>query len=161
VNPPGPSDLLPGDHCLYFDRASVVDWLIAARTWGQAAHIEIYVGQGGSIASRNGIGVNRYPFRADGLVVVLRPRLPFDFNAGMAWFETVSGQKYDFTGLLSFYLMGHVGSNDRKFCSELTCLWDRAAGIPSFAYDWPAEKVAPDSNLLSPAFETVWTSLKL
>jgi len=96
-------DLQPGDVLLYGGRG-FIDQAIQFRTWSDVSHVEIYAGICMSIASRNGIGVGRYLFRADGLRYVLRP-IAFtqqQFAQGMAWFATVNRQPYNWGDLLRF-----------------------------------------------------------
>jgi hypothetical protein len=60
-------------------------------------------------------GVGRYPYRAADLAYVLRPRLPFDLSAAMAWFESVNGQPYGWLDLLAF--VGWGGDAKGVVCS--------------------------------------------
>jgi hypothetical protein len=149
--------LLPGDHLLYYTPHSFVDWAIAVKTWSPAAHIEIFIGAGQSVASRNGIGVGQYPLRGEGLVAVLRPRSSFDAKEAAKWFATVDGQGYDWTALFGFYLMVKSGSSSKQFCSEFSARWDDAAGIPSFHESWDRARIAPGDYLMSTAFDWIWT----
>lgn len=173
-----PDDLLPGDHLLYFE-SSFVDWVIAIKTccYG-ASHIEVFdelrpwisffnsgpqeglESERGlcpvSLASRNGIGVGRYPFRRDGLTYILRPCV-WNHVAATAWFERyANGQKYDWLGLLCFTLAVKQGSPHKEFCSEFARNLDRAAALPSFAESWPGDKTSPGLFLSSPAFPQMW-----
>jgi hypothetical protein len=111
----------PGDTLLY-SGTGFVDFAIRAKTWSRFSHCELYEGQGRSLASRNGLGVARYPVRTNGLLAVyrLRASVPFDLTAVQAWFETVNGQGYDWWGLLSFTSAKVQGKeNYRMFCSEM------------------------------------------
>ena len=111
----------PGDTLLY-SGTGLVDWVIRTKTWSKFSHCEFYDGSGYSLASRNGIGVNKYPVRTNGLLAVYRLRagIPFDLNAARAWFSTVDGQGYDWLGLLSFTSARLQGKdNGRMFCSEV------------------------------------------
>lgn len=110
----------PGDTLLY-SGTGMVDWVIRTKTWSRFSHCEFYDGGGYSLASRNGIGVARYPARTDGLKAVyrLRTSIPFDIDAARDYFETVDGQGYDWLGLLSFTAAKYQGrDNDKQFCSE-------------------------------------------
>jgi hypothetical protein len=152
-----PSILLKGDTLLYFDKRSIVDWIIALKTWSKIAHVEIYVGQGMSVASRNGIGVNRYALRTDGLICVRRSRVTLDMNKADEWFQkTARGQKYDFLGLLCFMLAVKRGSLNRMYCSEFWTRWMRRAGSDPFNPDWDADRVPPSFCYSTNALWTVW-----
>jgi len=149
--------LLPGDHLLYdvdkpWTSGFLCDWVIRVKTWSDVAHIEVYDGDNQSLAARAG-GVDRYPFRTQGLKYVLRPQ-SWDADAARAYFRSVQGQKYDWKGLLCFTLAVSQGTPDRKFCSEFARNLDRAASLRSFHDLWPGDKTAPGSFKLSPAF--VW-----
>lgn len=149
------SDLLailqPGDHLIYKPH-SLAGYLIALKTWTKtAAHIEIYAGNGCSIASRHE-GVNRYLLRREDLSMVLRPLDSFNFAKGMEYFESVKGEGYDYLGLAVFGLLTERGEEGKQICSEFATNWDRATGLVPFNRDWPAEKVAPAQFLQSPIF---------
>jgi hypothetical protein len=146
-------DLKPGDHLLYnVDslRSDPIGYLqdlvIRVKTWSSVAHIEIYDGDGMSLAARSD-GVNRYAFRADGLKVVRRP-LHWNHAKAQASFESARGQKYDWMGLLCFTLAVKQGAPDRKFCSELARDIGREAGSGAFDPLWPGDKVAPGNFLM-------------
>jgi hypothetical protein len=159
--------LQPGDHLLYdVDSwsdpwSSLVDWAIRVKTWSTAAHIEVFdsggLGLQFALASRT-TGVNRYPFRAQGLRYVLRPA-NWNHARAVYWFEkTARGQKYDWLGLFCFTLAVKRGSPDRMFCSEFARNLDRPAMCQSFADSWPGDKTAPGSYLMSPAFDLIYDS---
>jgi len=149
--------LQPGDTILYFSK-DLVDWIIALKTWTKVAHIEIYRGDQSSYASRNGIGVNIYPLRLDGVAAVVRPKLPLDWQAANLWFEThARGQSYDWLGLLCFTLARRRGEKGKMFCSEFATRFYRAARFDPFNPRWPADRVPPSFFLVSDAFEVIWT----
>ena len=152
--------LQAGDALLYFENDSLLDWAIAIKTGGRIAHIEIYAGGGISEASRNGIGVNRYALRLERLACVRRPDgWLFDFEQGSKWFdETARGQKYDFKGLLCFYLAVKRGDKDRMFCSEFALRRYRHCGFQPFNPDQDADRTAPYDFWKSGKFETFWKS---
>ena len=163
MNTPIPvSQLQPGDHLLYNVKWDLCDCIIRVKTWSDVAHIEVFDGDGGtpggspvSLAARRD-GVNRYPFRPDGLAYVLRPE-KWDTAAGRYWFEKVArGQAYDWKGLLCFALAVRQGSPDKMFCSEFARNLDREALFRSFADPWPGDKVAPGDFLKSPSFFWIW-----
>lgn len=149
-------DLLPGDCLLYFQN-SVFDWLVALKTWNKVAHIEIYAGQGKSLASRNGKGVDIYPVRFPGLAMVRRPTIPLNWDKGMIWFySTAKGQGYDWKGLLCFTLAVRQGSAKKMFCSEYGARQYRKFGLNICAPDYDADKIAPAQHLQTPSLDTVW-----
>ncbi len=150
------SVLIPGDCLLYFSH-SLVDWAIALKSWTKTAHVEIYSGQGLSVASRNGIGVNKYPLRVSGICAVRRPVGKIDLDSANAWFEaSARWQKYDWKGLLCFTLAVKQGAADKMFCSEFATRYYRHAAMQAFDPDWDADRVPPSFFLVSPLFETVW-----
>ncbi len=148
--------LLPGDLLLYNSPGSVVDFVIRLKTWSVAAHCECYVGNSRSVASRNGIGVGNYPLRFDGLIAVLRPNRPFDLTLALEWFKSVDGQKYDFLGLMCFFLAVKRGSRDRMFCSEFLKRLYHQANCPLLHPQWDADKTAPGNFFMSTALDWFW-----
>ena len=112
--------LQPGDVLLYRG-TGLFSQAIRVKTWSRFSHVEIYDGDGWSWASRNGIGVNRYPVRINDLdeVLRLRPWVPFDLVAARRWAWSVQGQGYDWVGLLAFIVAKRQGrENNKQFCSE-------------------------------------------
>ncbi len=107
-----------GDVLLYSGKGWI-DRAIQAKTWSRYSHCEIYDGGGYALASRNGIGVSRYPVRLHGLLAIMRLRVPFDMQAIRDWFDSVDGQPYDWWGLLAFTSAKIQGrENFKQFCSE-------------------------------------------
>src|SRR5258708_28631295 len=78
-------ELMPGDILLYSGH-SIFDLIIRFHTGSFACHAEYYLGGGFSLASRNGKGVAKYPFRLMGLAYVLRPIVKPDTDKLIAWF---------------------------------------------------------------------------
>lgn len=147
--------LEPGDVLLYRGDG-VFSRLIQMKTWSRVSHCEAYVGEGASVASRDGIGVGCYPLRTAGLAAVLRPIAPFDRAAALAWFHTVDGQGYDWVGLLAFFAARWQGrENRRMFCSEFLTRFQRAGGIEPFTPDTDADAIAPGEFLKSGAYRRV------
>jgi hypothetical protein len=140
-----------GDNLLYRP-ASIYGLLIAIKTWHMVSHCEGYVGNGQSVASRDGIGVGLYPTRYSDLAYILRPRQPFLLAVAMDTFRRkYQGQGYDWLGLLRFASREPVSStrfNNKQFCSEFLTRWDRAGGIDPFN-DEDADAIAPFEFLLS------------
>lgn len=132
----------PGDVLLYRP-SGVFGWLIALKTWHAIAHCEAYAGRGYAVASRDGVGVGRYPVRREGLVRILRPVPAVDMDAAMAWFATVDGQKYDWLGLIRFATWRAQHPRDRMFCSAFLTRWLRAGHAEPFQPDEDADSIAP------------------
>lgn len=154
-----PIPLQPGD-CLLYTASSLFGLIIQIKSWHRESHCEAYVGDGWSVASRDGIGVGRYPVRLDGLIQVLRPVQPFNRGDARRWFTTVEGQGYDWRGLLRFgwrsgYLAGTP--HNRQFCSEFLTRWYRAGGLDPFNGD-DADAIAPFEFAISPVFARVWSA---
>ena len=142
---------------LYFERSSFVDRIISIKTGYYLSHIEVYVGSGLSVASRNGIGVNRYPLRIAGLVCVRRPTGIVDMDSAMKWFQSDAiGQGYDFKGLLCFWLAVKQGSWKKQFCSEFALRWYRHARIHPLNPKVKADRTAPCEFWKTNEFETIW-----
>lgn len=155
------TQLKPGDCLLYSPKkSSIFGWLISIKTWHKVSHCETYIGEGCSVASRDGIGVNTYPIRLNELVAVYRPKPEYKFNLGAAlkWFLLeAKGQKYDWLGLLRFtwgqpYVDGD--GNNKQFCSEFLTRFYRAGGMDPFNGE-DADAVPPYLFSISPVFEKV------
>lgn len=146
MNKPNPKavdtfpELKPGDVLLY-GGGDLVSRLIQYRTWSDVCHIEIYVGDGRSVASRNGIGVGKYPLRVLGLRYVFRPQLPLDIERGLRWFWTVNGTPYGWGDLGRFYLLDIPTKG--KICSQFGDEFMQACGLPLFNLDYPDGAVCP------------------
>lgn len=145
----------PGDVLLY-ETKGFNGWVMRARLASNVTHTECYLGDGRSAASRDGIGVDTFPTRHEGLLVILRPVVPFRIDLAAAWHETVIGQKYDWLGLLSFAWAGKIASQGKMFCSAHTTRFQRAGGVEPFIPDVDAHKVAPRDFCYSPAYRAAW-----
>jgi hypothetical protein len=158
-------DLQPGDVLLYYTPGSVVDWLIGFRTWSDVAHVEVYRGNQTAFASRNGVGVNVYPFRAEGLRYVLRPRRPFHLQPAIEYANFMRGTRYGFFELLAFYLFPNwiIRLLEKCFggrgivCSPYANYIETHGGVECFAWHYPENRIAPSYYLISPAFKMVWS----
>lgn len=158
----GVKDLKPGDHLLY-GPSGFFGYGIAVKTFNKVSHCECFIGQedeanraGYSVASRDGIGVNRYPLRTSKLYYVLRPNQSFDLVKALAWFNTVKGQKYDWLGLVRFFTWGAVGGldkNNAQFCSEFLIRFDRNGDFHPISKLIDADSVAPASFRYSTCFD--------
>lgn len=97
-----PDELRAGAICLY-NSASLSDKAIEWKEGDpDTAHVEIYIGNGKSVASRNEIGVGLYDFRPEGLVHVRFLDGDFSLEPAMGWFNQVDGAKYGW---------GDIGAN--------------------------------------------------
>jgi len=150
-------ELLPGDTFIY-GRAEIYDLAICIKTWcWDACHVEIYAGDGMSMASRNGKGVNLYPFRREQLTYVRRPNMTFNYANGRKWFNDVArGQKYDWLGLLCFTLAVKQGSPNKMFCSEFWKNFFHETGLDVIAPEWSADATAPAQCRHTPVLTTIW-----
>ena len=156
MSPKLPSELRAGDIILYRP-SSLIDWIIAIKSWTKVSHCEIYAGEGRSYASRNGIGVNDYPLRHDHIAAIRRPLHEFDFSAARVWFYAKAiGQKYDWKGLLCFVLAVKQGTKDRMFCSEFATRFYNRGQFQPFDPNWDADRVPPSFFLVTPLLETIW-----
>ena len=137
-------DLLPGD-ILLSSGQGFFSALIRIKTGGRYSHVEVYVGNGTTWASRNGQGVNAYPLDLSDVCAVLRPKYRLDWPSGIRWFEeNAKGQKYDWLGLLNFYIARWQGrENGRMFCSEFLVRLFREFGCPLFPIEVDADSIAP------------------
>lgn len=145
--------IFPGD-CLLYSPSGISGLIIALKTWHKIAHVEIVAEKGFSYASRDGIGVGKYPLRLAQLKYILRPET---YNSTLAdeYFQSVNGQKYDFKGLLCFALAVKQGSPDRQFCSEFATNLYRAGGCSVFPVGNSADTIAPFEFLLSSALDLI------
>lgn len=102
---PSTPDLCPGD-LLVFSRRGLFDSIVKIKTWSQATHVEVFVGDGKVAASRNGQGVAKYALDLNGLYCVLRPLLPWNqWNAASAFLRNHYGRPYGWLALFSFCLL--------------------------------------------------------
>jgi hypothetical protein len=145
-----------GDVLLYYSH-DLADDIIAEKTGKKVCHVERFTGDGKSWASRNGIGVNEYPLRLDGLVCVRRPPAGALNEAAVRnYLTTVKGWPYDFLGLLTATSLVNHGEDGKMFCSEFSVNFDRAGGYEPFNADQPAFETYPRDLWLASAYQTVW-----
>lgn len=145
------AQLRPGDVLLYRG-TGLYGFLIRVHTWHDVGHVEVYVGEGQSEASRDGLGVGRYPLRTADLLHVLRPKPPLDLAAGERWFATVKGTPYGWLDLLQF--VGVPIDAPGIVCSPFATERCRAVGFDPFNGE-AAAKIAPFEFLLSDQFRRV------
>lgn len=148
--------LRPGDIILY-DGDGIFAKIIKFKRGEQYCHVEVYIGGERSVASRDGVGVNEYPLRLDGIAAIYRSVTVPDIESGMTWFETVKGQDYDWIGLLSFAWAKYRGLNNNKmFCSEFATRFLRACGVEPFNADCDADCVSPEMLTYSHEEKPIW-----
>jgi hypothetical protein len=136
--------LKAGDCCLYTGKG-LYGWIIRFHTGHTIGHVEVYLGNGLSAASRNGIGVSLYAYRPDDLAYIWRPRA-FDAPKALAYTMKRKGEPYGWFDLLAF-----VGANvDGKgvVCSPFATELYRDNGIDPFNGE-PSRLIAPKDFLLS------------
>lgn len=148
--------LREGD-CLLYSGSGPWSWIIKVKTFSPVSHSEIYIGEGKTITSREGSGVNVYPFTDEHLHTVLRPEWPPDMAKMLEWFGTVKGQKYGYWQALRFFRLGKEDLT-RMMCSPCCARSYRAGHFHPFAGDYDASLVSPGMFLSSPHFVPVWTA---
>lgn len=146
----------PGDFLLYSGKG-FFSWLIKVKTWSRFSHVEVYIGHGQTIASRDGEGVDLYWLKLDKLAAILRPTEKLDVEAGLSWAKenAILGQKYDWWGLLRMFTIG-TQSTSKQFCSELATRFARACNFQPFNRKYDADLVSPGMFYSSPHFDVVW-----
>lgn len=120
------AEIEAGDVLLYRGGLGPFSLVIRLVTASVYTHVEMFDGAGAeagpmSWASRDGIGVGRYPFRRDGLALALRPRLPFNVEAARRFWRAADGEPYDWAGLAvsRLPLLQNRSADERaQFCSE-------------------------------------------
>lgn len=153
-------DLRPGDFLFYHAKGwwDVASQLTMRRTaWGYAVHVEVYHRNGLSTASRNGIGVNLYPFRKEQLLSVRRSPISWDYDQAFSWFTHVArGQEYDWLGLLCFTYAVKQGSPHKMFCSEYATRFARHGNLRIIRAQMDADTVSPNALEATPALNDIW-----
>lgn len=144
---------------LMYDRNGFINRAIRLKTGSCFSHCEVYVGNSRSYASRNGIGVDNYEFRTDGLVAIFRPRQQFLSARGEVWFQNVAkGQGYDWFGLFAFWFARLQGSKNRKmFCSEFVVRYLHECGVDIFSEEADADSISPGMITYSKELKRVWS----
>jgi hypothetical protein len=157
----GPLSILePGDCLGYATPDDLFDELTEWKTSSPLAHVEIYVGGGQSVASRNGIGMGEYPVRLAGLAAVRRPVASVDLAKLMAKFQEIKGDGYDWQGILRFVDPALHGQPNHFICSGGATVLYRAT-IEPFDGDFPEGLIEPGDFLKTPAFKTIWKNFTL
>lgn len=158
-----PDDLIAGDILLY-SSLDIFDIAIELKESDGKAHVEIYAGDGQSWASRNGVGVNIYPFRSSGLVAVRRPRQTLNKPAVDAWFnDGVKGMKYGWVDILESLDIGPAGSGTtdiKQFsgvdCSHFASALLEVGNCPQFDTGYSKNKITPAEFDLSLGSARIW-----
>lgn len=147
-----PGDLCVGDILLYHGD-SLFNRITDLKTGGAMDHVEIYAGDGQSVASRPE-GFNVYPFQPEGLAKVRRPQMEFFKPAADIWLQPLKGMEYDTPGLLQFFNLDK--SNNSFICSVGAAYYLKAGRCLMFADDYPLVKISPRDFELTRQALTVW-----
>jgi len=158
-----PDDLIVGD-TLGYASADLTNLAIEWKEGDDLAHVEVYAGNGQSWASRNGIGVNIYPFRLAGLKIVRRNKGIFEEEPVEVWFKSgVQGMKYGFGDILAEVEIGASGYSgtdltkcDGVDCSHLYAALQEVARCPHFDPTYPKNHIEPRDMKLSLASVQVY-----
>lgn len=143
--------LLPGDVLLYKAKG-LYGRIIAIKTWHPIGHVEVYIGNGFSVASRDGKGTGTYPLRLSELDTVCRPLVPFDVLRAMTWFQAQPHRDYGWADLLQF--IGMNVDTDGIVCSPFATEFSRAGGLDPFNNE-PAVRIAPFQFALSTCYRNI------
>jgi len=150
-----PADLIVGDTLLYTSH-DLIDLGIEIKEADDVAHVEVYAGNNTSYASRNGIGVNVYPFRPDGLMYVRRNRGGFNQEEVEKWFNGVKGLAYGWGDIISELEPNSVGLYTTDLtqykgvdCSHFAAALQEVAQTEHFDPMYPKNKISPRDFKLS------------
>ena len=143
------SNLLPGDVLLY-KAIGFYGHIISLKTWHPIAHVEMYIGDYESIASRDGLGTGIYPWRLSELVKVCRPIQPFDLKLALYCAKQWGHQPYGWKDLLQF--AGWNVQSPGIVCSPYITKVSRWGNLDPFNGE-PAEKIAPFEFELSNVYQ--------
>lgn len=146
--------LRPADVLLY-KGSGFFSRVIQIKTWHPISHVEVSIGPEESVASRDGIGVGRYPRRDADLAHVLRPLLPFDLAAAMRYFARMNGTAYGWLDLLAFVGVNYDANG--IVCSPFATEFLRAGGVRVFNTE-PAREIAPFQFLTSELLVPIWSA---
>lgn len=146
-----PADLVLGDTLLY-GTSDLVDEVIMVKTGGNVAHVEVYAGDDKAWASRNGIGVGLYDYRAMGLVAIRRNHGTFNKAAVDLWFPSVNGAPYGWDDIAESVNIKELQTGFH--CSHFAALVQEIGGCPQFDKAFDKVKVTPrDFGLSLASFE--------
>jgi hypothetical protein len=149
-----PADLIPGDILLYHG-STVFNEVTDIKTGGLVDHVEVYHGNGLSVAARPE-GFNVYDFELEGLVQVRRPVNVFDIVAADTWLMPLRGVSYDTPGLLEFFNVEM--SNNGFICSVGAAYYLKMGHCKMFADDYPLVKISPRDFELTREAITIYNS---
>lgn len=156
------STLKPGDHLLY-GKHDLFGWITSVKTWSPAVHVEEYIGNGASVASRNGLGVGVYRYRSSQLIGVLEPKQTINLEKAMVWFNDpwdkvsltgVKGRPYGFAQLLHFYNI-RVKTHG-WICSQFIDYFDNAGDFFPFNGEFDGGAVDPGDYFESNGLNWKW-----
>ena len=164
-----PGDLEAGDILLY-QSPDLTDKLIEWKEGDpDTAHVEVYIGAGVSVASRNGIGVNSYKFRPDGLMHVRRPTCVFHLDTAMNWFVQVKGAPYgwgDIGATLNLvekpedaWTKPEILVQTGMDCDHLAAMFLRAGLVNLFDVTFDYRKLTPRDFKLPVNSQGVWDAV--
>lgn len=142
----------PGDVLLYKPKG-IYGLLIRIKTWHPISHVEIYLGNGVSSASRDGLGVNLYPWRLTELAAILRPKGRFNCAQAKTFTQAHAGTPYGWWDLFNF--IGWKVDTKGIVCSPWVTEVLRDNGFPVFN-DEPSNLIAPFEFLDTEYLMTVW-----
>lgn len=141
----GGVELKTGDALLYRGEG-LVSRLIRLKTGAAVDHVEIYIGNGMTVAARKRNGARIYRAIDDGPPRVLRPTVPVDIHSAMQWFgRCADGQDYD-----AFEVFTNMPSSGKWSCGELAVRWYQAGGLGLMS-----NATAPGAFLRSPLFQEI------
>ena len=162
-----PADLIPGDILLY-GGMGIFDSAIGVVEGDDADHIEVYAGEilgmPQSWASRNGIGVDLYPFRPDSLKYVRRCKTTLNEEMAQKWFLAgVKGIKYGWGDILANVEpdeFGNASTNltkcDGVDCSHFAAALLQVGQCGQFDETFPKNKIRPRDFKLSVNSIQIW-----
>jgi hypothetical protein len=140
VLPPIP--LIPGD-ILTYSPSDLSGRLIALKTWHNVSHVETYIGDGKSIASRFPEGIGTYDIRLEHLRGIFRPQWNWDRENVLHWHNPRIGEPYDWVTLFTFLGFRERNPYDKgMICSEHAAWSALASGGRPFGNEL-CRKIAP------------------
>lgn len=158
--------LRTGDLLIY-SRDSFFGRAIKIKTWSNYSHVETFIGgptgrqthaarDSGKLwgKPKPGTGVGFFDIQFDGLVLVRRPKMPFNLERARDYMRRVDGERYDVFGIFRFFTIGEQ-STDKQFCSEDATRLARAAGVEPFVERLDADLVSPRDLAMTPAYMDV------
>lgn len=147
-----PGDLQAGDILLYHGQ-TLFNRITDLKTGGLTDHVEVYHGNGLSVAARPE-GFNVYDLQTEGLAKVRRPTAPFIRIYADTWLQPLRGIPYDTPGLFQFFNVD--ASNNGLICSVGAALYEKMGHVLLFADDYPLVKISPRDFELTREALTVW-----